>query len=253
MSWRDEPGEVPDGFAALEAGGATVLARRGFEAMAAEVATRASWDGVAESLGGGRIRHPVVRLPDGGRAVVRRYRRGGLVRHLVEELYLTGHRAFDELRATERAAAGGARVPRVLAAVERRRPIGYTALLVTELVEGAVDLAEWLRGSPAPARERALRCAGAQVALVHGAGLSHPDLNLRNFLVREDGGEVWVLDFDRARRLPPSGRRRRAADITRLLRSAGKLDLAPGPEGERALRAGYGPSWPLATAPERGA
>jgi hypothetical protein len=57
---------------------------------------------------------------------------------------------------------------------------------------------------------------------------------------------VCLLDFDGARiyggRVP---RRRRAANLLRLARSARKLGAGIGADGWAALRAGYGASWPL--------
>src|ERR1700741_1545912 len=122
---------------------ARLLVRRGWEEAAAVIANaeRATRSG---TVGGGREAHAVIDLPNGERAVVRRYRRGGLVRHLNRGLYFGGNPAFDELRATERARAGGVRAPPVIAAVERPAWIGYRALLATLLIPDARDGAAWL-------------------------------------------------------------------------------------------------------------
>lgn len=200
-----------------------------------------------EVVAGGRVAHPVVRLPDGVRAVVRGYRRGGMVRHLNRERYLAGHRAFEELRVTARARRAGVRAPEVLAAVERPRGIGYTARLATRWIEGAHGLPEWLGAADPGRRAEVLGEAGRQVARMHAAGIAHPDLNLGNLLVRESsGGEVILLDFDRARltdgAVAPG---RRARDLLRLARSARKLRAPIDGAGWAALREGYGSGWPL--------
>jgi 3-deoxy-D-manno-octulosonic acid kinase len=155
---------------------------------------------------------------------------------------------MEELRATERARRGGVRVPTVAAAVERTARPGYHAWLVTELVPDATELAAWLRGAEGEARLAGLRAAGEQIGSMHAAGVAHPDLNLRNFLVREvdDAPELWVLDFDRAvvgeQPVTPS---RRARDLLRLGRSVRKIGVHWGAAEGEALRAGYGPAWPL--------
>ncbi|HYJ80998.1 MAG TPA: lipopolysaccharide kinase InaA family protein, partial [Longimicrobiaceae bacterium] len=200
------------------------------------------------SVGGGREAHAVVELPSGEKAVVRRYRRGGLVRHLNRGLYFGGNRAFDELRATERARAGGVRVPTVIAAVERPAWIGYRALLATLLIPDGRDGAAWLADAGEEARLRMLREAGAQVAAMHAAGVAHSDLNLRNLLVApgEDRVDaVYVLDFDKAAvGTAPVATARRTSDLRRLERSARKLGAPISAEGWAALRKGYGPEWP---------
>lgn len=192
MDWRTYAGHPAlAGFAALEHGPARMLVRRGWEAHAALLGRDGPPD-AAETVSGGRASHPVVALPDGGRAVVRAYRRGGAVRHLVEARYLAGHRAFAELLATETARRGGVRVPTVLAAVERRHRVGYEAALATAWIDGATESAAWLAAAPPVARAAMLREAGRQLARMHTAGVAHPDLNLRNLLVVSptDGGDA---------------------------------------------------------------
>jgi 3-deoxy-D-manno-octulosonic acid kinase len=190
-----------------------------------------------------------VELPGGERVVVRRYLRGGLMRRLNRERYFAGHRAFDELRVTEHAAAAGVRVPVVLAAVERRAGIAYTASLATRWIAGGEELAGWLAGKEPATVAAALLDAGRQLALMHDAGIAHPDMNLRNLLVVGDAPDVYVLDFDRARLLPrPVPRPLRARGLLRLARSARKLRAPIDSAGWAALRDGYGPAWPLSDA-----
>lgn len=260
MNWRDylrDPALTE--FVAREEGAARMLVRRGWEGEAEHLGLRGD-PLSAELVAGGRARHPVVPLADGGRAVVRRYRRGGAVRHLNRATYFGGHRAFDELRATERARGGGARVPEVLAATERRAGIGYAAWLATRLIPGATESAAWLRGAGEEARLVFFAEAGRQIARMHAAGVAHPDLNLRNLLVFRAGTasseapsadeaastvdagglSVWVIDFDRARLFDgPVPVQRRELDLRRLERSAAKLRLPLTSADREVLRDGY--------------
>lgn len=237
-------------FVPVHDGPARMLVRRGLEAHAALLGLRGD-PASDEAVAGGRQAHPVVTLPGGTRAVVRRYRRGGAVRHLVRATYFGGHRAFDELRATERARAGGVRVPIVLAATERRTGvIGYAAWLATAWIEGAEESAGWMGAAGEEARRAMLREAGRQIGRMHAAGVAHPDLNLRNLLVAGDAGEdgevtVHLIDFDRARLYSGSvPEPRRRANLERLARSARKLRAPIGADGWRALAEGYGAAWP---------
>jgi 3-deoxy-D-manno-octulosonic acid kinase len=235
-------------FLEIDRGLVRALVRRDCEAPLAWIGWESAPAG-AERVGGGRAPHPVVVLPDGTRAVVREYLRGGMLRHLNGSRYFIGHRAMAELRATERARAAGVRVPEVLAAVERRRGVGYTAWLATRMVEGARELAGWLGGRGAAERRGVLAAVGREVGHLHRGGVGHPDLNLRNFLVTEaeDGAPaVYLIDFDRARLYEGAApAMRRARDLRRLARSARKLRAGITPAEWAAVREGYGAGWPL--------
>lgn len=227
----------------IEAAGLRALVRDGWEEVLARV-EEAERSG--ERVGGGRAAHPVVEL-GGERIVVRSYRRGGLVRFLSRDRYLAGHRALEELRVTVLAAGAGARVPDPVAAVEREERWGYRAWLATRFLPDAQEMDGWLRGARASPTHRALVDAGAQIALLHDAGIGHPDLNLRNLLVQDGSGgpRVTVIDFDRAtadaRAVRPAAR---ARALRRLRRSAGRLGTPIDTAGWAALRGGYGSGWP---------
>jgi 3-deoxy-D-manno-octulosonic acid kinase len=233
-------------------GATRALVRAGYESEPELFGSRGSARTVT-LVSGGRAAHPVVELSGGERAVLRAYRRGGLVRHVNRKRYFLGHRALEELRATECARRSGVNAPVVLAAVESRRGFGYTAALATRWIEDARDLLDWLRTRSDAETGVALREAGRQIGLMHDAGIAHPDLTLRNVLVQE-GSEVpriFLLDFDRARILTgtvPSDRRER--DLRRFERSARKLGIPFGSAEWREIRLGYGSGGAAEGSPE---
>jgi len=245
---RDRDATLAD-FVPMMDGRTRLLVRRGWE-DAAEHLSDPDHLRAGEVVEGGRVPHPVATLPNGTRVVVRRYRRGGMMRWVNRVLYFGGNRAFDELRATERARAGGVRAPVVVAAIERpARLAGYHAWLATELVPGGVDFAAWLaaEGGDASRRRDVLLEAGRQMARMHAAGVAHPDVNLRNLLVAPGDGdpEVYLLDFDRADVSPaPVSGARRVRDLRRLARSARKLEAGLAADDWLAFRTGYGDEWP---------
>lgn len=257
-SYRNEP--VLAAFHLTTRSDAVLLTREGEEdAVSALTCLGVALAGIERGgtvvgmVEGGRIPHPIVEVEGGDRVVVKEYRRGGAMRHLNRARYFFGNRAFDELIATERARSAGVRTPEVLVAAERRRLIGYTAYLATRWIPRGTHGEAWLRRATPAGRAAVLAEAGRQIALMHTAGIAHPDLNLRNLLVvwppDTPRPTVYLLDFDRARLFDsPVPATRRADDLMRLGRSARKLDLALEDErGWDSLRRGYGAAWPLTT------
>ncbi|MBW3628783.1 MAG: hypothetical protein KY464_05730 [Gemmatimonadetes bacterium] len=227
--------------------GTRALVRRGYQRWGDALGIRGGRSSGVRTVGGGRAAHPLVELGGGERVLVRAYRRGGMMRHVNGGRYFLGHRAFDELRATEHAAASGVRVPVVIAALERAARPGYTAALVTRWIPGGGELSAWLVGKDEGAAARVLHESGEQVGKMHAAGVAHPDLNLRNLLVTQLAGDprVYLLDFDRARLFAgavPGARR--ARDLRRLARSARKLGAPIARAGWEVFRDGYGAGWP---------
>ncbi|HLK10452.1 MAG TPA: lipopolysaccharide kinase InaA family protein [Candidatus Binatia bacterium] len=194
----------------------------------------------AEPIASGRGAAYRAVLPGGVRAVVRPYRRGGLLARVVRETYLGWRpRPLRELMVTVEARRRGVAAPEVLAArIEGR--FAYRGTLVTAEVPGAVPLIEALRAAPDAATRRRLgTLAGRAVAVLHAAGVLHADLNLTNILVAADAGGATVIDLDRGRVVPaPLRGRAQRRNLRRLARSARALDAA-GATVDAAARLGF--------------
>lgn len=159
---------------------------------------------------------------DLGRAVLRRYLRGGKAARLLHDRYLfTGYaasRAFREWRLLADLHAEGLPVPRPLAASCERSGLIYRAGLLTVEIPGARPLAELADTLP----DHLWQALASTLESFFAAGVVHPDLNAHNLLLGAD--QCWYLiDFDRARRV--RGRAPARAMIQRLLRSFDRLGL----------------------------
>jgi len=179
----------------------------------------------AVRLGTGRGAAYRLVLPGDVRAVLRLYRRGGVLARVVRETYLgLRPRPLRELVLTDEVRRRGVAAAEVLAArVEGN--VAYRGALLTAEVPDATTLGEALRlASDAPARAKLAAATGRAVGKLHAAGVFHADLNVSNILIRP-GPEVVLVDFDRARLtsgpLAPRARRR---NLARLTRSLAKLD-----------------------------
>jgi tRNA A-37 threonylcarbamoyl transferase component Bud32 len=169
----------------------------------------------------GRGRPVRVPLPDESFGVLRRYLHGGLLRAITGPLFAGAPRPLRELRALERARAGGVQVPEGLAAFVRPRAgLLHEGWILTREVPGARDLVEVLpEGTGAGA---VLEAAGREARRMHDAGVRHADLHVKNVLVAGDG--VWLLDFDRARVLDPLPDADRRRNLLRFDRSVVKME-----------------------------
>jgi len=200
----------------------------------------------AERLGAGRGGAYRVTLPGGLEAVVRLYRRGGLLARLVRETYVgLRPRPLRELAVTAEARRRGVAAVEVLAARVVGR-LAYRGALVTALVPASTTLLEALRDAPdGEARGALAAAAGSAIGTLHAAGVFHADLNLTNILVHAAAGGtgITLVDFDRARLRPgPLGRAPRRRNLRRLARSLAKLDPGGALAGlaeRRAFRAAY--------------
>lgn len=180
-----------------------------------------SWPGAVPLDGRGGRGTPWLVQGDFGEAVLRHYRRGGLIGRLVSDRYLySGQARVRSLREFELLAQlwrQGLPVPRPLLAGWRREGVFYRADLMTLRVPRARTMAERLAESaPIPWAK-----IGRAIAGFHLAGVFHADLNAHNVLVDAED-RVWLIDFDRGRlRVPAQDWQR--ANLRRLRRSLDKL------------------------------
>ena len=117
----------------------------------------------------------------------------------------------------------------------------WSAVIGTREERPARDLLTAIQDAPDEATcVRLGRRVGVAIRKLHDSGVEHRDLQLRNILVADDADErIVVVDLDRAvfhryGRVPVS---RRARNLGRLARSAGKCGLWGNPIGRRALAA----------------
>jgi 3-deoxy-D-manno-octulosonic acid kinase len=173
-----------------------------------------------------------VALTGGDTALIRAYRHGGLLRHLTQDWFFTWPpRPFRELSITEELRRRGVPTVEVYGACVSPvvGPV-YRGWLITKKLRDAQDLWAAVQ-SPFVQKEggltATLKAVAVTVRALHREGVYHADLNLKNILVRPEGGAVaaHVIDFDRAKlflgHLPEGFANQ---NLHRLLRSIRKLD-----------------------------
>ncbi len=155
-------------------------------------------------------------------------------------------RSVREARTLQALQREGLAAPEWLAAGEDGRG---RAFLVVRAVAGAA-LCDFLRAGPdVPRRRRAARAVGRELARLHDAGFTHPDLYAQHVLVDPAGERVWFLDWQRSRRGRRVGRAARRHDLA-ILHATLADDLAAPRERLACLRA-YLPPRPNAARKRR--
>jgi hypothetical protein len=222
-------------FPQIFAGPYQLYLRTDLAPHAAALATALGELGAARSTGagkrgagnrGGGFR---LALPGGPELFVRRSRRGGAMRLLLDDLYFGFQpRPLSELWVAAEAARRGVPLAEPMgAAVRWIAPGLYRGFFITRAAAG-MTLWEFMRtDDDASVRAHVLECAREAIETMLRQGLHHPDLNLENLFVTPHGESlaVIILDLDKARlqnRSVSGPARRRIA--ARLVRSARKLD-----------------------------
>jgi 3-deoxy-D-manno-octulosonic acid kinase len=148
---------------------------------------------------GGRVAVSRITLPEIGPAVLKYYRRGGLIRRMSKDRYLYDirRRCRKEFDMLSRVRSLGVTAPRPLVAAFSSG-LFYCCWLITEAIDSADSLADLSRRNPVAAK-RCTRQAAEQIKILIGNRILHVDLHPGNVLVGTDG-RVHLIDFDRAHR-----------------------------------------------------
>ena len=228
---------VPDGFTAIDTRTGFVVVRDDLRDTLLRVLLDATPEIVDGELvnRGGRGAAWAVTLADGTRAVLRWYRRGGVMRHFIRDRYFGWRpRPLAELVLTVEARRRGIAVPEVLGIRVDRARGGYRGAIVTREIAGAETLGDVVQRDPRRDERAAIVAAVARaLRTMHDRGLHHRDLNVGNILVSraEGAAAVHVIDLDRARLRKTVGRSARWRALRRLARSLAKLETS---EAQRA-------------------
>jgi len=152
-------------------------------------------------------------------AVLRHYRRGGLVARLSRERYLwagwESSRSFAEFSLMRELVGLGLPVPAPLAAAVWRDGLIYRAAILVARVPDARTLASC-------EEINAWEAAGKAIATMHAEGVWHADLNVHNILI-DAQSQAWLIDFDRGRRFEGLSEQKRQGNLDRLHRSILKV------------------------------
>lgn len=179
-------------------------------------------DLVTEILNGRNsvVRDRICSIP----AVIKFYRRGGLIRHVMRDAYLRSGqvRSSTEYAMLQKARALGVSCPEPLVWAIRGG-LFYKAFLVTREIENQLSLVDLCRDNTDRCSD-ALHKTAAQVSLLIKNRIHHVDLHPGNVLV-DNHGNVHIIDFDKAHESPLSTKKLTDAIVKRWKRAVSKYNL----------------------------
>ena len=160
---------------------------------------------------------------EGDQWVLRHYHRGGQIGQLLKDgfLFMGGGRTrpmreYDLLDCIYKL---GLPSPQPVAARYVRRGLYYTADLITRLLPEVTPLS--IRLAEGPLEASVWMQVGECVGQFHAARIYHADLTAHNLQI-SDANKIYLLDFDRGRRMAGSGSWQ-DSNLSRLKRSFLKI------------------------------
>ncbi len=153
-----------------------------------------------------------------GGVFIKQYRRGGMLRFVVPDLYFgfKPHRVLHEFGMLERAAASGVSVPTPISAIYSGCGL-YKGWLAIEEFSHSVTMASKSMTDEAAARDISDKVVAQIHRLIH-AKIFHRDLHPGNVLVNASN-EIRIIDFDKASYFPGSKNDLRDRYLTRWRRA----------------------------------
>jgi len=229
----------PLGFVLISRGRTTIAVREEYRELllnqgieSPEKLIDAHPKGIAAHTGRGINPSIPIQGRDQEKMVIRKYRRGGVLRFFLPDVYWGGHRPFRELCVTAEALQRGIPTVSVLAAVTEQvaGPL-YRGYLISRELPSSRDLPDVLKSlamSPAHERftkKRAILTQVAQaVSSMHDRGFYHGDLNLKNILLKAHHEDtVYILDWDKSWYKEKLSQTERSRNVLRFCRSMTKL------------------------------
>ncbi len=175
-----------------------------------------------------------VLIHNGLGVVARFYRRGGLVGKITKKLlFFERKRPLEELKITYELHSSGFPAPEPLGVFIKKEGIWMEAVIFTRIVSGK-GLEDALKEEK---RKEILKSLGSTIRDLHSKGVLHGDLNIHNVIVHKE--RVYLIDFDRAKRVKNLKKRHIKAQILRLIKSMMKEGVYRKGD-ENAIVQGYG-------------
>jgi len=181
----------------------------------------------------------LIQESNGKRMLVKHCMRGGWVRFLTKDIFWGGNRSFNEMIINIKILQKNIKTTEIIAAA-KHKIIGplYKAYLFSKEIPECTDLITYFNGVTQKSSEQRFKekkylfhSIAKAVVKMHGEGIYHSDLHLKNILIRQrndDSPEVYIIDFDKADIKEKLRAREKVKNLLRFNRSIEKYKLKGG-------------------------
>jgi len=142
----------------------------------------------------GRTRIRIIE-PD---LMVRTLTHGGAFRNVIRSRFLTPGRSLRELEVSAYMISRGIPTPEIVGLRIMRQGLFFSMEVISRMIPGSIDLLAYLEQRPDDS-EAVIRLTGALIRRIHGAGIYHADLHVKN-IVLDRNTRPWIIDLDKAYR-----------------------------------------------------
>jgi tRNA A-37 threonylcarbamoyl transferase component Bud32 len=211
---------MPNGFIQIKQGGTVALVRKeGYEQIADALIHGKGCVPMDAAGRGTMLKFPLTEEHAG---IVRKYKRGGMVRLVLRDSFFFRNRPLSEFLTHCVLVERNLPVPLLLGVCWKQQGCFISGALATKEIAGS-DLDTWLRYCNHTIEEKTamLHLCGQTIRLFHDTNVYHRDLQLKNIFVHNN--TPVLLDFDGATIDRPVRRFWRGYSLLRLKRSFDKL------------------------------
>lgn len=155
------------------------------------------------------------------------YSHGGIFKYLFPKYFFFTNRFLHEFHLYRDILKNELPIPEYLGGFWRKERGFYKCGVITRYISDTITLEIFLNDVLTPIEDKyhILIKSGKAIKKMHDLGIFHYDLQIRNILVHKQSKSIYLIDFDKAKRMPPLNLFCRSLNLMRLKRSFIKRDI----------------------------
>ncbi len=155
------------------------------------------------------------------------YSHGGIFKYLFPEYLFFTNRFLNEFHLYRDILKNELPIPEYLGGFWRKEMGLYKCGVITRYISDTITLENFLNDVLTSIEDKyniLIKC-GKAIKKMHDLGIFHYDLQIRNILVHKQSKSIYLIDFDKAKRMSPLNLFCRSLNLMRLKRSFIKRDI----------------------------
>ncbi len=178
-------------------------------------------------LTGGRNNIFLLELDKNFPISLKLYSHGGIFKYLFPKYYFFTNRFMNEFKLYKDILKNELPIPEYIGGFWKKELVFYKCGVITQYIPDTITLENFLNDISIPIEDKhdiLIKC-GKSIRKMHDLGVFYYDLQIRNILVHKQSKSIYLIDFDKAKRMPSLNLFRRSINLLRLKRSFIKRDI----------------------------